>query len=413
MVKSRNNNHNRNNNRFQRTRRIVNMAMNKNNVAAINVRSDKDVQKVDKMLQIPNAKVFILLQADWCPHCQDMKPKWKQLENLQARNVNIVSMPIEKQQKSQILKNVPVEGIPTVLEVRNGVAKAVDMEKATDVAAMAEEMSRPSNVPIDAPSTVAEESQNAVVANEEMTNKNLPTPTTEAKQVPTNAMEELVQRIDGNSKNMGNTNGSRANNVARNLAAEPKSEVLTNSNKVDESAIEEPKVEESKNEVLTESNKVEEPKVEESKNEVLTESNKVEESKNEVLTESNKVEEPAVKEPAVEEPKTEVLNESNKIEKPNTPVITSNKPKGTEVDMSAPQKVEDSFLQKAEEMSTFMQEEAKKNIKEAESMPAVPKQRGGGSKKRKGNLLKMLVKLGSPVFKRGQTRKVKKGKKAD
>jgi hypothetical protein len=80
-----------------------------------------------------------------------------------------------------------------------------------------------------------------------------------------------------------------------------------------------------------------------------------------------------------------------------------------------------------------MQEEAKKNIKEAESMPAVPKQRGGskpttgqgggskpttgqgggGSKKRKGNLLKMLVKLGSPVFKRGQTRKVKKGKKAD
>ena len=377
MVKSRNNNHNRNNNRFQRTRRIVNMAMNKNNVSTINVRSDKDVKKVDQMLQIPNAKVFILLQADWCPHCQDMKPKWKQLENLPSRNVNIISMPIEKQQKSQILKNVPVEGIPTVLEVRNGVAKAVDMEKATDVAAMAEEMSRPSNVPIDAPSTVADESQNAVVANEELTNKNLPQ--VEAKQVPTNAMEELVQRIDGNSKNMGNTNGSRANNVARNLAA-PASSVL---------GMQAP----------AESNKVEEPK-----NEVLTESNKVEESK---------VEEPKVEEPKVEEPKTEVLTESNKVEKPNAPVITSNKPKREEVDMSAPQKVEDSFLQKAEEMSTFMQEEAKKNIKEAENMPAVPKQRGGGSKKRKGNLLKMLVKLGSPVFKRGQTRKIKKGKKAD
>ena len=365
--------------------------MNKNNVSTINVRSDKDVKKVDQMLQIPNAKVFILLQADWCPHCQDMKPKWKQLENLPSRNVNIISMPIEKQQKSQILKNVPVEGIPTVLEVRNGVAKAVDMEKATDVAAMAEEMSRPSNVPIDAPSTVAEESQNAVVANEELANKNLPQ--VEAKQVPTNAMEELVQRINGNSKNMGNTNGSRANNVARNLAApaEPKSEVLA------------------------ESNKVEEPKVEEPKNEVLTESNKVEESKNEVLTESNTMEESKVEEPAVEEPK---------VEESKAPVITSNKPKKEEVDMSAPQQVEDSFLQKAEEMSTFMQEEAKKNIKEAESMPAVPKQRGGskpttgqggggGSKKRKGNLLKMLVKLGSPVFKRGQTRKIKKGKKAD
>ena len=379
--------------------------MNKNNVSTINVRSDKDVKKVDQMLQIPNAKVFILLQADWCPHCQDMKPKWKQLENLPSRNVNIVSMPIEKQQKSQILKNVPVEGIPTVLEVRNGVAKAVDMEKATDVAAMAEEMSRPSNVPIDAPSTVAEESQNAVVANEEMTNKNLPTPTTEVKQVPTNAMEELVQRIDGNSKNMGNTNGSRANNVARNLAA-PASSVLGMQAPAESNKVEEPKVEEPKNEVLTESNKVEESKVEEPKNEVLTESNKVEEPKNEVLTESNKVEESKVEEPTVEEPK---------VEKPNAPVITSNKPKREEVDMSAPQQIEDSFLQKAEEMSTFMQEEAKKNIKEAESMPAVPKQRGGGggSKKRKGNLLKMLVKLGSPVFKRGQTRKVKKGKKAD
>jgi len=377
MVKSRNNN-NRNNNRFQRTRRIVNMAMNNNNVAAINVRSDKDVKKVDQMLQIPNAKVFILLQADWCPHCQDMKPKWKQLENLQARNVNIVSMPIEKQQKSQILKNVPVEGIPTVLEVRNGVAKAVDMEKATDVAAMSEEMSRPSNVPIDAPSTVADESQNAVVENKVL-NKNLPQ--SEAKQVPTNAMEELVQRIDGNSKNMGNTNGSRANNVARNLAAPA------------------------------------EPKVEEVKevNESIEESNKVEESKAEVLEEPEKVEESTVESNAevlAEPEKTEVMAEP--VNQKKAPVITGNKPKREEVDMSAPQKVEDSFLQKAEEMSTFMQEEAKKNIKEAESMPAVPKQRGGGgSKKRKGNLLKMLVKLGSPVFKRGQTRKVKKGKKAD
>ena len=374
MVKSRNNNHNRNNNRFQRTRRIVNMAMNKNNVTAMTVRSDNDVKKVDKMLEIPDAKVYILLQAGWCRHCQDMKPKWKELENLPTRNVNIVSMPIEKQQKSQILKNVPVEGIPTVLEVRNGVAKAVEMEIATDVAAMAEEMSRPSNVPIDAPSTVADESQNAVVANEVLTNKNLPqVPVATQKQVPTNAMEELVQRIDGNSKNMGNTNGSRANNVARNLAAPV--------NKSEEMA--EPKAEE-----------MAEPKAEE-----------------------------------MAEPKAEsTMTEPEKVEVPTNqkkaPVITGNKPKREEVDMSAPQKVEDTFLQKAEEMSTFMQEEAKKNIKEAESMPAVPKQRGGGSKpttgqggggskKRKGNLLKMLVKLGSPVFKRGQTRKVKKGKKAD
>jgi thiol-disulfide isomerase/thioredoxin len=358
------------------------MAMNKNNVTAMTVRSDNDVKKVDKMLEIPDAKVYILLQAGWCRHCQDMKPKWKELENLPTRNVNIVSMPIEKQQKSQILKNVPVEGIPTVLEVRNGVAKAVEMEIATDVAAMAEEMSRPSNVPIDAPSTVADESQNAVVANEVLTNKNLPqVPVATQKQVPTNAMEELVQRIDGNSKNMGNTNGSRANNVARNLAAPV--------NKSEEMA--EPKAEE-----------MAEPKAEE-------------------------MAEPKAEEMA--EPKAEsTMTEPEKVEVPTNqkkaPVITGNKPKREEVDMSAPQKVEDTFLQKAEEMSTFMQEEAKKNIKEAESMPAVPKQRGGGSKpttgqggggskKRKGNLLKMLVKLGSPVFKRGQTRKVKKGKKAD
>jgi len=384
------------------------MAMNKNNVTAMTVRSDNDVKKVDKMLEIPDAKVYILLQAGWCRHCQDMKPKWKELENLPTRNVNIVSMPIEKQQKSQILKNVPVEGIPTVLEVRNGVAKAVEMEIATDVAAMAEEMSRPSNVPIDAPSTVADESQNAVVANEVLTNKNLPqVPVATQKQVPTNAMEELVQRIDGNSKNMGNTNGSRANNVARNLAAPV--------NKSEDMA--EPKAEES----------MAEPKAEESMAEP-------------------KAEESMAEPKAGESNTTEVLDE--KVEVPTNqkkaPVITGSKPKREEVDMSAPQKVEDSFLQKAQEMSTFMQEEAKKNIKEAESMPAVPKQRGGGSKpttgrgggskpttgrgggskpttgqggggskKRKGNLLKMLVKLGSPVFKRGQTRKVKKGKKAD
>ena len=344
--------------------------MNKNNVTAMTVRSDNDVKKVDKMLEIPDAKVYVLLQAGWCRHCQDMKPKWKELENLPTRNVNIVSMPIEKQQKSQILKNVPVEGIPTVLEVRNGVAKAVEMEIATDVAAMAKEMSRPSNVPIDAPSTVADESQNAVVANEVLTNKNLPqVPVATQKQVPTNAMEELVQRIDGNSKNMGNTNGSRANNVARNLAAPA-----------------------NKSEVMAEELKAEEPKADE-----------MAEPKADEMAEPK----------AEESNTTEVMEKAEESEK-KAPVITGNKPKREEVDMSAPQKVEDTFLQKAEEMSTFMQEEAKKNIKEAESMPAVPKQRGGGgSQKRKGNLLKMLVKLGSPVFKRGQTRKVKKGKKAD
>lgn len=339
MVKSRSNN--RNNNRHQRTRRIVNMMMNRNNVATIHVKNKQDMKKVDDMLMVPNVKVFVMFQAPWCHHCQKLKPKWHQLENLPSRNVSMVSVPVEKQSLSQVLKDVPIDGVPTVLEVINGVAKPVSPEKVNDIAAMAEEMSRPSNVPIDQPAVLAENNKTTIAASEEKEEEIEPSEeVSNQKQVPTQAMETLVEEINtqSNNKTAGNTNGSRANNVARNLAAVPEPVEAT-----------------------------------------------------EIETVSAEV-----------------------------PVITSETPKlvAPVVDLKAPQEIEDSFLKNAQKMTSFMEVEAEKNIEEANQAIATSKGAGaagakqrGGSYKKQGNLLKMLIKLGSPVFKRGQTRKIKKSKK--
>jgi hypothetical protein len=337
------------------------MMMNRNNVASIHVKNKHDMKKVDEMLMVPNVKVYVMFEAGWCQHCKMMKPKWRQLENLPSRNVSMVSVPVEKQSLSQVLKNVPIDGVPTVLEVVNGVAKAVDMEKAGDVQAMAEEMSRPSNVPIDQPAVLAENNKSTIAATEEKEEEVEPSEeVSNQKQVPTEAMETLVQQINAksNNKTEGNTNGSRANNVARDLADIPKPLEATDK-----------------------------------------------------PLEATNLEQPVMEQPIVEKE-----------------VIASEMPKRVEpvVSLEAPQEIENSFLKNAEKMSSFMEKEAEKNIEEANVAIATNKaakgvegsteskagvRQRGGSYKKQGNLLKMLIKLGSPVFKRGQTRKIKKSKK--
>jgi len=116
----------------------------------------------------------------------------------------MVKMPVELQRNSQVLKNVPIEGVPTVLEVRNGTVRAVGIDQANDIEVMEQEVSRASNVPINQPAVanaIVNENPNVV---EESNNE----PT---QVVPTEEMVQMVNQVNTNPRDLGETDGSRKN----------------------------------------------------------------------------------------------------------------------------------------------------------------------------------------------------------
>ena len=206
-------------NRFSRTRKIVNairkgfkgiQPTSQRNMNASNlvINRSQDVTKMDTLLQSPQV-TFVLIKAEWCGHCKKYEPKWDNLANTPGRNANMVKIPVELQQNSQVLKNVPIEGVPTVLEVRNGVVRAVDLDEANDIDVMQQEVTRPSNKPVNQPAVAnAIVNKNANIVEEEAA-ENVPTAV-----AATPEMVELVNKVDTNPRDLGETDGSRANDQA-------------------------------------------------------------------------------------------------------------------------------------------------------------------------------------------------------
>ena len=204
-------------NRFSRTRKIVNAIrtgfkgiLNKNvtresteRATNLNINTKNEIPKMDKLLLQPQV-TFVLIKADWCSHCKDYEPKWDNLANVPGRNANMVKMPVELQRNSQVLKNVPIEGVPTVLEVRNGTVRAVGIDQANDIEVMEQEVSRASNVPINQPAVA-----NAIVnGNPNVVEEASNEPT---QVVPTEEMVEMVNQVNTNPRDLGETDGSRKN----------------------------------------------------------------------------------------------------------------------------------------------------------------------------------------------------------
>jgi len=133
----------------------------------------------------------------------------------------MVKMPVELQRNSQVLKNVPIEGVPTVLEVRNGTVRAVGIDQANDIEVMEQEVSRASNVPINRPAVanaIVNENPNVV---EEANNE-------PAQVVPTEEMVQMVNQVNTNPRDLGETDGSRKNDQGALDLAVPAASVVAN-----------------------------------------------------------------------------------------------------------------------------------------------------------------------------------------
>ena len=65
------------------------------------------------------------IYANWCGHCQDLKPVWAELKNVMSANKNITMIEIEESEmkdKMGALKNIckqdiDVNGFPTIVKI--------------------------------------------------------------------------------------------------------------------------------------------------------------------------------------------------------------------------------------------------------------------------------------------------------
>jgi len=204
-------------NRVGRTRKIIDtirhgFSMLRKRPLNLEVNKQTDIPKMDKLLLQPQA-TFVFIKASWCGHCKNYEPKWNNFVKTPGRNAHMVAMPVGLQRNSQVLKNVPLDGVPTVLRVQNGTVTAVDIDQANDPEVMTQEVTRRSNDPINDPALA-----NAIVT----ANPNVVEEEEEeepAGMVATKEMELMVNKVNTNPRNLGETNGSRKNDQgALNLA---------------------------------------------------------------------------------------------------------------------------------------------------------------------------------------------------
>lgn len=94
------------------------------------------------------------IYANWCGHCQDLKPVWAELKNLMSANKNVTMIEIEEsemKEKMGALKNIckqdiDVNGFPTIVKIC-GKATPEYYQGERSVDALREWISKPTTKP--------------------------------------------------------------------------------------------------------------------------------------------------------------------------------------------------------------------------------------------------------------------------
>ena len=101
----------------------------------INVSSPNDAQNLSNLLK--NGNWMVLYHADWCGHCQTIKPEWKKvvdkISNNSKPSFNIAE--IESSHIGSLINSPKVSGFPTIKMFNSGkeVANFEDERNAENI----------------------------------------------------------------------------------------------------------------------------------------------------------------------------------------------------------------------------------------------------------------------------------------
>ena len=80
--------------------------------------SEEASEEVSESFQNSGPKV-VLFYVPWCPHCKNMMPEWKQLEqNLEGTQTKVDKVNCEE--KPDVAKENEVDGFPTIILFKDG-----------------------------------------------------------------------------------------------------------------------------------------------------------------------------------------------------------------------------------------------------------------------------------------------------
>jgi thiol-disulfide isomerase/thioredoxin len=94
----------------------------------------KQIASLEKLLKKGVTIVFVY--ADWCPHCHNYKPTWKDICKSKGRNVNMVAVNEKVLSKTSLPNRTTIEGYPTVIAVNSITGETTNIPNYRDVSAM-------------------------------------------------------------------------------------------------------------------------------------------------------------------------------------------------------------------------------------------------------------------------------------
>ena len=88
-----------------------------------------------------NKKTIVCkIYANWCGHCQDLKPVWAELKNLMQTDKNVTMIEIEESEMKDKIgklqnickKNMDVNGFPTIVKICGKKVEYYQGERSVD-----------------------------------------------------------------------------------------------------------------------------------------------------------------------------------------------------------------------------------------------------------------------------------------
>lgn len=102
----------------------------------LEVNSAAQIKQFEQLLKRKGALTIVFVYADWCPHCHDYKPVWKDITGSRGKNVNMVSLNEKVLSKTSIPSRTTIEGYPTVIAVSGTTGDTVNIPNYREKTAM-------------------------------------------------------------------------------------------------------------------------------------------------------------------------------------------------------------------------------------------------------------------------------------